>query len=158
MTALVRPCYPLVVAGEGFKKSKEGVVQLIAARKLEEKRRKELKAEFERWEARAREAQAAGDQRRAAEAMTRCEEIADRDAATKAQILRLQKEITLSESQLRKAAVRESMSVDPKTLLASLEAATGPVDPQKREMEKLAEDDRVEKELERLKRALGEKE
>lgn len=156
MTAPQRPCYPLPVAGEAFKKSREAVVELIAARKLEEKRRTELKAEFERWEARAREAEAAGDSVRAAEALARCEEIADRDAAAKAQILRLQKEIALAEAQLRKVAVQESRSVDAEALLRSLEAATGPADPEKRKLDKIAEDARVEEELERLKRTLGE--
>jgi phage shock protein A len=144
------------VAGEAFKKSREAAVELIAARKLEEKRRKELRAEFDRWEARVREAEARGDSAATAEAMGRCEEIADRDAAAKAQIFRLQKELALAEAQLRTAAVRESMSVDADALLSSLEAATGAADPEKREIEKLDQEARVEQELERLKRALGE--
>ncbi len=156
MTISRRTCYPFPVAGEAFKKSREAVIELIAARKLEEKRRAELKADFEQWETRAREAEAAGDLPRAEEALRRCEEIADQDAAAKAAILRLRKEIALAEAQLRKVAVHESRSVNAEALLRSLEAATGPADPEKQSLQKLAEDARVEEELERLKRALGE--
>lgn len=144
-------CYPFRVADEAFKQSKGALVELIAARKLEEKRRKELRDAFERWEGRAREAEAAGDRERAHSALARCDEIAEADAAAKAQILRLEKEIALSEAQVRRMAVRGDRSVDAEALLASLEAATGPADPERRAMEKLEEDERVEAELRRLK-------
>ena len=134
------------------------MVDLIAARKLEEKRREELRQQFQEWERRAREAQSAGDVERARQALARCDEIADADAAAKAQILRLQKEIALAEAQLRKAAVREDRTVNAEALLASLEAATGPADPEKRAMDKLEEEAKVEAELERLKGLLRKEE
>jgi phage shock protein A len=148
-------CYLFLVAGEAFKQSKEAVAELIAARKLEEKRRRELRERFDQWERRAREAEAAGEHERARQALSRCDELAEADAASKAQILRLQKEISLAEAQLRKIAVREERSIDAEALLASLEAATGPADPQKRKMEKLQEDEKVEAELKRLKDLLN---
>lgn len=126
-------------------------MELIAARKLEEKRREELRQRFEEWERRAREAQEAGERERARQALSRCDEIADADAAAKAQILRLQKEIALAEAQLRKAAVWEDRTVNAEALLASLEAAIGPADPEKRAMQKLEEEAKVETELQRLK-------
>jgi len=146
------------VAGEAFKKSREAVVELIAARKLEEQKRKQLQEEFSRWEQRAREAEAAGRKEDAVKAVDRCTEISDADAAAKAHILRLEKEIAAAEEQLRNAAVKESRSVNAEALLASLERVVGPTDSEGKALEKLSQDRSVDEELERLRRRLSEEE
>ena len=143
--------------GEAFKKSREALVGLISARKLEERRRKELLKEFERWENRAKEAESSGDLERARGALAKCSEIAEQDAAAKAQILRLNQEIEKGEKQLRDVAVRESRSVNAEALLASLEAATGEaVDPEKKKLDALSSDAAIDEELSRLKERLRE--
>lgn len=151
-------CYSSSVAGEAFKKSREAVVELIAARKLEEQKRKQLQEEFSRWEQRALEAEAAGRHEDASQAVERCTEISEADAAAKAHILRLEKEIAAAEEQLRDTAVKESRSVNAEALLASLEKVVGPSDSKGKALEKLSQERLVDEELERLKRRLAEDE
>ena len=86
--------------------------------------------------------------------MARCEEIGEKDATLKADILRLKKEIEATESQLRKVTLRESMNVDAEALLASLEAVTGPRDPETRALEELEQRRSVDEELQKLKERL----
>lgn len=126
----------------------------MAARKLEEKRRTELAREFAAWEERARQAQERGDRDAARKALARCDEIADADASAKVQIRKIDEELRLAEKQLKEIAVKGEQRVDPDALLASLERATGPVDPQKREMEEIEKRHSVEEELSRLKERL----
>ncbi|MFP4331486.1 MAG: hypothetical protein ACLFP6_12280 [Spirochaetaceae bacterium] len=143
------------MAGEAFRRSREALIELMAARKLEEKRRRDLEAQFAIWEARARNAQQLGKREAAKEALNRCNEIADENAAALVQIEKLDDEIALAEAQLKQVAVAEERSVDTEALLASLEGAAGTGDRDRRRLEELEQKQSVEDELARLKERLN---
>jgi phage shock protein A len=140
----------LDLEGMSHRDAQQYVTQYVAALKEVQRKRAQAKAEFDKWEQRARLAQEKGRSDLEEQAMAQCRDIAHRYESLGEEERQLDTDVQVLKQNLKKLQQRPERSVDTEALLQQLTHVTGE-SPETTQTNEQVSDLEIDDELARLK-------
>lgn len=144
----------LDLEGMSHRDAQEYVRHYVASLKEVQRKRSQVKAEFDKWESRARLAKEKGRTDLEEQAMAQCRDLASRYDSLGAEEQQLDTDVQVLKKNLTKLQQKPERTVDAEALLEQLSGVTGE-DPETSETNRQVSDLEIDDELARLKKQVG---